>query len=299
VAVRIVIVGPGRVGTCFGRRFVQAGHDLLGFVGRDPERTRRALRVCGAGRVCTFADLARAHVVVFAVGDGDLAAAIAAAIAAGGARRCSLWLHTSGRHDLDLFAPAVAQGVRCGSLHPVAPFADVAGGLAAMDGAPALVAAGPRAERLLLQLARGLGMVPLPGSVGDRTLYHAGCVLAANGLTVLHDLVERTLAAAGLPPAGRRAVGRALLRAALRGSDARGAANALSGPVRRGDAATVRSHQDALAAAVPEVLPVYRALMAAALPLAAQNGLAAERVAALRQALGIDPAAGSPPPALG
>ena len=54
-------------------------------------------------------------------------------------RESGTWmgLHTSGRHGLDVFAPAAGLGVRTGSLHPLLPFP--------ASGAPA---AGPRPARL-------------------------------------------------------------------------------------------------------------------------------------------------------
>jgi NAD(P)-dependent dehydrogenase (short-subunit alcohol dehydrogenase family) len=109
--VRIAIVGPGRVGQAFARQFAASGASVLGFVGRDGARTRAAVAALGTGRALACSDLVAAHVVVFAVGDGELEAAVAAAAAAGG-RRCCLWLHTSGRHDLSVFAHSAALGVR-------------------------------------------------------------------------------------------------------------------------------------------------------------------------------------------
>jgi predicted short-subunit dehydrogenase-like oxidoreductase (DUF2520 family) len=286
VVLRVAIVGPGRVGQAFGRRFVQAGVELLGFVGRRPAGAAAAVKFAGGGRVLQVDELATAHAVVFAVGDAELRDAVLATATAVPPRRCSLWLHTSGRHGLDVLDPAAERGARRGALHPVAPFADAEAGFVAMAGCPAVLACDARGERLLRQLARRLGMVPVNSRGGDRTLYHAACALAANGLVVLRGHVDAVFrAAGGLSAADARLVADALMTAAVRTSSELGPAPALSGPVLRGDVVTVEAHLAAIAGSAPQAEAVYRALMLGAVDLAVARGLGAAAAAALRAAL--------------
>ena len=65
----------------------------------------------------------------------------------------------------------------------------------------------------------------------------------------------------------------ALMTAAVDAASRHGAGPALSGPVRRGDCATVAAHLDRLAASAPEGASSYRALMSHALQLAIDEGL--------------------------
>lgn len=286
MSLRIVIVGPGRVGTAFATRMRANGAAVLGFVGRDRERTAAAVRAAGAGEVLAWTDLPRAHVVVFAVGDDELPAAVATAAAAAGPRPCALWLHTSGRHDLSVFTAVLARGVRRGSLHPVAPFADAASGAAAMRGAPGVIAGEARSRRLLGRLCELLELVPVWSDGGDRALYHAACALAANGTTALFALATAAFrAAGGVSEADAVRLTEALMRAAVAGAGERDPAAALSGPVRRGDAATVSLHVEALRARAPAALPGYLALARAALDLARAAGLDAGRAAAVAAVL--------------
>ena len=278
--VRIAIVGPGRVGRVLARRFHRAGAAVLGFVGRDAGRVRGVVEELGVGHVLGWGDLERAHCVVFCVGDDQLADSVAAAAARGG-RRCSLWLHTSGRHDLDVFSPAASLGVRVGSLHPLAPFPGSLD-VGPPPGALAAVQAGSRSSSLLLRLCRMLDLEPVVCGVQDRALYHAACALAANGATALFGLVEDLLGAAGgTNEADRRRVVQALMAVAVGTASRYGAARALSGPVRRGDHTTVTAHLERLGEAMPGSLPAYRALMVHALRLAADEGLPADAQARL------------------
>ena len=283
--VRIAIVGPGRVGRAFAARFARASADVLGFVGRDEASAEAAARETGCGAALAWSDLARAHCVVFSVGDGQLRDAVAAAAAAGG-RRCSLWLHTSGRHDLGVFDPAASLGVRVGSLHPLAPFP---GSLddPPISGAPAVCQGAEESRELLGRLCEMLQLRPVFVDAQNRALYHAACALAANGATALFGLAAETLrAAGGLRAEDAARVVAGLMSAAAAGAAAHGAAAALSGPVRRGDDATVALHLQELSQHAPSAEPAYRALMAQAVHLAAAEGLSEDALERLERLLG-------------
>lgn len=285
--VRIAIVGHGRVGSVFARRFARAGADVLGFVGRDEARAQAAAAAIGVGCALDASALGRAHCVVFAVGDAQLEAAIGAAARIGG-RRCSLWLHTSGSRGLDVFAPAEPLGVRTGSLHPLAPFA------ASLDeaeiaGAPAVCQGAPRSRSLLGRLCRMLELEPVFCDEHDRAVYHAACALAANGAAALYSLSQELLErAGGLEREDASRIVAALMGAAVEGARRHGASVSLSGPVRRGDAATVAAHVARLSATAPDALPAYRALMERAAAMAAREDLAPERVQAVLRSLAAD-----------
>lgn len=284
MSMRTVIVGPGRVGSALGLRLQRAGVDVLGYVARSggalPE---------GLGRPqLELADLRRAHVVVFSVGDGDLAQVVAAAAAAGG-RSCSLWLHTSGRHDLSVFAPAHGLGLRFGAMHPLLPF-PASGAPATLDGAPAVLTGPPESMRLLRRLCELLGLDAIECGAQDRALYHAACALAANGTTALFDVAGQLLrSAGGLPEDRVDEIVAALATQAVRASRQHGAARALSGPVVRGDDETVRRHAQAVDRATPELLDVYRQVMLAVLELARRGGLSDEHCRRVARALSCSP----------
>lgn len=260
--------------------------ELLGFVGRGVAGAERACSFARGGRVLAPVDHTSAHVVIFAVGDAELAAAVQSLVDATAPRSCSLWLHTSGRHDLTVFDAVAAAGGRRGSLHPVAPFPDAGAGYDAMLDQPAVLQGDPRALRLLGRLAEWLAMRPIVAGAGSRALYHAACALAANGLVALRELADSSMrAAGGFAPDDARELSAALMRNSLAATDRFGPAAALSGPVLRGDAATVAAHLQALATDQPGALPGYRALMAVALELAQQRGLAPEAAARIAELL--------------
>lgn len=99
-------------------------------------------------------------------------------------------------------------------------------------------------------VARELGLQPFQLADDMRALYHAGAALASNYLVTLYRTAARAFELAGAPPA-------ALLPLMRRTIDNN---FELTGPIARGDWATVEAHLAALRAFAPELEPIYRAL---------------------------------------
>jgi pantoate--beta-alanine ligase len=158
--------------------------------------------------------------------------------------------HLAGSLGLDVLAPHP----RRAALHPLVPIPDPETGAARLAGGIWWAVAGDAlAERVVADL--GGRVVTVPDS--QRAAYHAAAAIASNHLVALLGQVERVAAPTGV---GLEAF-LGLARAALADVADVGPAAALTGPVARGDAATIRRH---LAALEPAERPAYRALAAAA-----------------------------------
>jgi predicted short-subunit dehydrogenase-like oxidoreductase (DUF2520 family) len=213
-----------------------------------------AIQVVGRGRVGTafaarladrgvLADRAEPDLILLCVPDRAIAAA-AAAVSAGP------WMaHVSGATPLAALTPHT----RRFSVHPLQTFTR-ARGAEQIDGAWAAVTGeDDDARRRGRWLAETLGLTPFDLADDQRALYHAGASMASNFLVTLHRAATRALAGAGAPPAALEPLMR---RTIDNGFD-------LTGPIQRGDTATVEAHLAALTAALPDLLPLYRALAAA------------------------------------
>jgi len=99
-------------------------------------------------------------------------------------------------------------------------------------------------------LAETLGLRPFEVADADRTLYHAAAVIGGNFIVTLHQVATRLLDEAGAPP---EAIVPLMARTIENGFD-------LTGPIARGDWATVDAHLAALEARAPDLVPLYRAL---------------------------------------
>jgi predicted short-subunit dehydrogenase-like oxidoreductase (DUF2520 family) len=249
---RFSLVGPGRVGTSLAIWAVAAGGELVATVGRGGQ-----------------SDLATAgqDLLLIAVPDGALAEVVA-----GLAERpqAAVALHTSGSQDAAVLAPLRAAGTIVGTLHPLKAFPRVLpapeqarGVFFALDGEPA-------AQQLARRLVAAWGGVAAEVPAAARVLYHCAATLAAGGVATLLAAAAQLAAKAGLPPAvergylelARGTVAAAIAAASTAAETPAGAARVpaaatvLTGPVARGDLATVERQMAALRAIAPEKLPL-------------------------------------------
>jgi predicted short-subunit dehydrogenase-like oxidoreductase (DUF2520 family) len=226
-----VVVGPGRMGSALAAALRATGLDVTGPLGR--------------GEPCPV----QADCVLLCVPDAEIANA-ARAIAPG-----PLVGHVSGATTL-----AALGGHEAFSLHPLMTVP------AAFAGAGAAVAGStPRALETARALAAALGMQPFEIDDEDRAAYHAAASIASNFLVTLEGAAERLAATAGVD----RALLAPLVRAAVENWAARGAAGALTGPIARGDEATVARQRAAVAERAPDLIALFDALTDATRALAA------------------------------
>ncbi len=163
--------------------------------------------------------------------------------------------HTSGATGLSALAPAVARGCETFSIHPLqtipTPQTDLAGAPCAVSGSTVESAAMAKA------LAERLGMRPFDVPEEGRAAYHAAASMASNFLITLEESAAQLMEQAGVSDA-REVLAPLVLRTAANWADA--GAEALTGPIARGDEATVALHLEALAQNSPELGPLYEAL---------------------------------------
>jgi len=209
-----------------------------------------AIRARGA-----WPDLLGTDIVILAVRDD----AITKVAAENRARFVGTVVHCSGAMAArEALAPLTG---RCplGTLHPLLSVADGAD----FSGVPFAVE-GEVARALALRL----GGVPFEIAPEAMPLYHAAAVFAANYVVTLLDVAVRLARQAGLPEdAAREALG-ALAAGAVANVRRLGAAEALTGPIARGDESIVARH---LAALPEDLKPLYEALAAETRRLAARR----------------------------
>ena len=139
--------------------------------------------------------------------------------------------HVSGATSLD----ALEAHARRFSMHPLQTFT-LDRGPEQLDGAYAAVSAETdEAREVGLWLARTLGLEPFALPDAKRAVYHAGAAVASNYLVTLRRAAGSLFEAAGAPP---EALDPLMRRTIENGFE-------LTGPIARGDWATVDAHLDA------------------------------------------------------
>lgn len=284
---RVGVVGAGRVGAVLAARLhAHPDFDVVAVAGASEASLARAADLLPGVDVLKPSAVARACDLLLLTVPDDMLANVATVLADAGALREGQYVvHTSGRHGLAVLDPAADRGARVLALHPAMTFTGTAVDLDRLSGCVFGVTAARSEQRAAHRLVDALGgrLMAVPEEM--RTLYHAGLAHGANHLvTLVSEAMEILVAAGSDDPAGTL---RPLLEAALDNALAHGDA-ALTGPIVRGDAGTVRAHLADLTANAPQALPSYVAMARATLDRAAGDGrllpLRAVKISALLDA---------------
>jgi predicted short-subunit dehydrogenase-like oxidoreductase (DUF2520 family) len=275
---RVGVVGVGRVGSALGAALARAGHEIVAASGVSTESRRRAERFLpGVPILPADETVAAADFVLIAVPDDVLRGLVTGLAETGVWRPGQIAAHTSGAQGIGVLDAAAARGVLALALHPVMTFAgrpeDVERLSGATWGVTALEEVRPVAESLVLEMGGEPVWVPEPA----RPLYHASLTVASNHLVTLVNDALGLLSGAGVAEPARLVAPliTASLENVLRLGDA-----ALTGPVSRGDVATVAVHVDTLTRSAPDALPAYLAMARRT----AERALAAGRLSAAQAA---------------
>ncbi len=227
----IGIVGRGRVGRALEAALADAGYETGEPAGRGEIPSGDAILLC--------------------VPDAEIPAA--AHTVAGAAPFVG---HVSGATPLKALEPA---GVQAFGLHPLqtitGPGADLRGCGCAIAGSTF------EAVELAREIALRLGMEPIEIADSERPAYHAAASIASNFLVTLEGAAEAVAGGAGIEPDEARRLLGPLVRATVENWIALGPQAALTGPVARGDEATVATQRAAVADTAPELLELFDALV--------------------------------------
>lgn len=254
---RVVVIGFGRLGGAIALGLRRKKWQVA-TLPRSGASVRRAVSL--KVPLADMETLKDARIAILAVPDSAVSR-VAADLVADLHSSCAL-VHCAGALRLDVLKVR-GEKRSVGSLHPLcavsSPEDPLAGHTAAIS------ASGPALAGDLRRIAEALGLETITVDEKKRAAYHAAAVLSAGGLVSLLSSAVETMNRAGVREEDASRALIALMRSALRGVEARGIRDGLTGPVVRGDSEVVASH----VRAVPRgSLPLYRALMLRSLAVA-------------------------------
>ena len=292
VALPIAVIGAGAVGRVLALALAEAGLNVRAILSRSAPGTTALARESGAEAFMDLAALpADVRLVLICTPDAAIEP-VARALAA----QAHPWAdtgvgHTSGALSVEALGPLRACGAQVFGFHPLqtltrsSPASALHGAYAGIEEDEA--EDGEAGAGVGMALASRLGMHPLPVRAEDKARYHLAATLASNGLVALVGAVSDVLMTLGIGRGEAFGVVAPLLRGTLDNLAAGTPETALTGPVARGDAATVWRHRAALRDDLLRLQPLYAALQHEALRVAVQAGrLSAREQQAVRQALG-------------
>ena len=279
----VVLVGAGRAGRALAAAFRAAGlpHALVDRTGiveqhGPPIFTSRADAV------------QRSPAVLVAVRDGQLDVALDELRLQDGVQSGAVVLQVSGSAEPAARERITAAGVHYGTFHPLLPLIDPSLASFRLQGSVIGIEGDDAASDVAARLAQRLGATTIEIPREERAAYHAAAVIASNFPVTLAALAEGLLSRIGVDSVAAHRAVRALMAASVENlAAAPRALDALTGPIARGDVATVRAHTTALHGSRP-YHDVYEVLSRATLALMRQRGDDAATVTSMEVALDAD-----------
>lgn len=237
----VAIIGAGRLGGALGNALRATGLTVHGPLHRG-------------------AEIAAVDIALLCVPDSAISSAAATA-----RRAATRIAHVSGATSLDDVDF---------SIHPLQTFtgtesSDVFHGIGA-----AIAGRTPADKDIAEQLARTLGARPFEIDDAHRAGYHAAASFASNFVLTVLDAAEQLAASAGIPGDEARDLLSPLISRTVDNWQSRGAAASLTGPIVRGDDATVARQLAAIDNTDPELTSLFDELAAATRAIARREATA-------------------------
>ncbi|MCW5806375.1 MAG: DUF2520 domain-containing protein, partial [Deltaproteobacteria bacterium] len=214
--------------------------------------------------------LLETEVVILAVRDHVIAEVAQMLVGTGLLGKRHVLLHCAGAAPAREVLGGVADTVAgIGTLHPLSAIADAKAAMRTLKGTVFGIEGDDVGRAMAERLVNALSGVVLGLDSSQMGAYHAAAALASNYVVAAIDAAAAALASAGVSPDRAAQALVPLAEGALRNISTRGTTAGLTGPVRRGDAETIRRHLDALRGK-PELVEIYRALAGRAVDIASR-----------------------------
>jgi predicted short-subunit dehydrogenase-like oxidoreductase (DUF2520 family) len=294
----LAIVGAGRVGSTLSQTLHWRGYMVAAVYSRTPESAARLAGKLHTRIASSAAEAALSADLTLLTVPDDAITPVCEDLSQDADLTGRAVVHTSGVTSVAALAAAKAHGAWIGGLHPMLPIMDTELSPRMTFSVPWVAKApdvtfGVEAEQeplhswlaAIVKALNGVALWLRPGQ--DRARYHAAGVIASNYVVTLFAEaigLLRTLDSED----DERIIGQTLVHLVdhtLQNIKAVGTVQALTGPIARGDAGTVRKHLEALEQEDSELAELYRLLGRRTARLAAERGLNAESLQRIRESL--------------
>jgi predicted short-subunit dehydrogenase-like oxidoreductase (DUF2520 family) len=274
---RIAIVGPGRLGTALALALYRRGYritEIIGEQGRHYQRLASSLARKVRARARGIVDARFDCEIIWLCVPDSLIADVARVLAARDLGQARVAFHSSGALSASEIKPLRARHLVVAAVHPVMTF--VTDSQPRLEAVPFSMEGDDSAIQVAQKIVRNLGGESFRIKAPRKAAYHAWATFASPLLIAFLAALEEAGRAAGIQPkTGKRRM-MPIVQQTLRNYFALGPARSFSGPIVRGDVATVQRHLNALRNC-PDARNVYISLSRMALgrlPVREQQRLA-------------------------
>ena len=266
------LVGAGPVATALAGALRLGGVPVLGLWARRAAQARSAGSTAGVAAFSSAPPdiLLESEVVLLTVRDSAIAEVAQMLCGTGLIGKRHVLLHCAGATSSKELLGDICHRVKgIGTMHPLSAIADAKTSMRSLRGTVFGVEGDEVGRETAERLVGALGGIVLPLDGSQMAAYHAAAAVASNYVVAAIDAAAQILSTAGVAPDKAAQALVPLAEGALRNVSAHGTTAGLTGPIRRGDAETIRRHLEALRGK-PELIETYRALARRAVEIASR-----------------------------
>lgn len=261
--IRFNIIGAGKLGKTFARLLADLpNYRLLSVCNRTIESSELACDDIGAGEPTDLISaLPHADLFLICTSDGEIASVVSELCKhqdlAG-----SIVVHFSGALNSEVLAPLREKGAYVASVHPMRSFSNAEISHSQFFGTKCALEGDREARKMMTIALEDLGATFFLIDKTKKALYHSAGVFASNYMIGLANAAEQCLVGAGITD---RALQKDIVSSLMAGTlenyrRTESTAEALTGPVARGDAATINLHLQAFSSEHHQLSSFYRKL---------------------------------------
>ena len=242
---RIGIIGAGKVGTTLGKYLSIHGKNVTGFYSRTHESADEAATFAETETYSSLCKLVEKSDVIFiTTPDGVIHQVWGDLLHQDISNR--IICHFSGSLSSHVFSGREEAGASGISMHPMYAFSDKFHSYEQFHTAYLTLEGDPEAVAVMKPMWEAIGHQVLTLKAEDKIKYHAAAAMASNEMLGLMQASLDILSECGFSEKDSMALLTPLVQGNIASMLKKGCVNALTGPVERGDAQTVRKHLQAL-----------------------------------------------------
>ena len=238
---KLNIIGAGRVGQTLARLFGSSGQFQIASVyTRSALTAQKAVEFIGTGNATfNLLELHHADVCMLTVADDDIEDVSNQLLLEQLLKPYSIIFHCSGSKSSSILQSLRDAGHSIASIHPVRSFASPEVVVTDFADTYCGVEGDAKALAILIPAFEAIGARIFMLEAEHKLRYHAASVFASNYLVTLMDVALKTYQAAGISPEMASALAQPLAKKTLENVFNTSTQDALTGPIKRGDFATV------------------------------------------------------------
>lgn len=275
---KLSIIGCGRIGKTLGRLWHERScFQIQDVLNRSLVSAKQAVSFIGEGRaISAYSEMEEADCIMISTVDQSIVDCAVLLMETGCVKRGTIVFHCSGSLSSTILGGLEASGARIASIHPIKSFADPELAVSSFAGTYCGVEGDKTACDFLSKVLSQCGATVFSIKREDKLLYHAGSVIVCNYLVALIEAGLVCYEQAGIDRDEALRIMQPIMAGTIANVVRLGTAQALTGPIARGEAGIVEQQCQALERLDHRVAAIYKTLGLITVDLSRRQGGASE-----------------------